>query len=105
MVAAFVPRGRLHPPGIAPIGGPSVGWRDAEILIEEEDLANILAEAGLDPKAIGHIDRYKIMEAEANYLLLAHLIARYSHVYNTPDYLIELATYGDQKKEVIAKYV
>lgn len=83
---------------------PNGDWRKADILMEDQDITAVMIEWGLDPAQVGHIDKYRIAESEANRLLLFHLITTFPGTYNTTAYKQELQGYMGVKTQMVAKY-
>lgn len=68
-------------------------WRKADVDCDESDLLRLSVEHGFDTAKLTVAQAYKLLEAEANQLLIAQLITRFGPQFNRPEYIQEFESY------------
>lgn len=78
-------------------------WKKQDITLDEIDLQRLLVETGLSPETYVSSQRvFQILEAEAQRLLMALMIARYTTFMGSPENLAQMHAYRDQRNSLLA---
>lgn len=78
-------------------------WRKADVDCDESDLLRLGFEYGFDAHRLTNSQAYKLLEAEANRLLLAQLITRFGTQFSGPEYQAEFKGYQESLMRAVAE--
>lgn len=77
-------------------------WRKSDVTLDEIDLQRLFVEAELAPDTVVSTQKaFQILEAEAQRLLLAQLISRFTIVMKTPENIAQLQAYKGLRDDLL----
>lgn len=86
----------------------NTNWVKTEILLDEVDLMRLLVEQGFDPEhevlkaKLSTTLVFKILESEAQRLLLATMVTRFETALRSAENLAKIKAYQDQRDAALA---
>lgn len=76
-------------------------WRKADVDCDESDIVRIAMEFSFNPSQVTTVLAYRLLEAEANRLLMAQLIQRFGPQFGTDAYRAEYQRYDSDRTQAI----